>query len=70
LRGGLSTIGFHKAHRMTGRNLFGYTVNRECRPYHLGWILYAWAGRLTESAGAISKNEDTQRFDESIQGNY
>jgi hypothetical protein len=21
------------------------TVNRECRSYHLGWILYAWAGR-------------------------
>ena len=20
-------------------------VNRECRSYHLGWILYAWAGR-------------------------
>jgi len=21
------------------------TVNRECRSYHLGWILFAWAGR-------------------------
>lgn len=20
-------------------------VDRECRPYHLGWLLYAWAGR-------------------------
>jgi hypothetical protein len=23
----------------------GLVVNRECRSYHLGWILYAWAGR-------------------------
>jgi hypothetical protein len=23
----------------------GLTVNQECRSYHLGWILYAWAGR-------------------------
>jgi len=20
-------------------------VNRECRSYHLGWVLFAWAGR-------------------------
>jgi hypothetical protein len=42
-RGSLSTAGLLTAHRLTGRALFGYTVNRECRPYHLGWILYAWA---------------------------
>jgi hypothetical protein len=23
-------------------------VNFECRPYHLGWILYAYAGRKTQ----------------------
>ena len=23
----------------------GLAVNRECRSYHLGWILYTWAGR-------------------------
>ncbi len=23
----------------------GLAVNRECRSYHLGWILYAWTGR-------------------------
>jgi hypothetical protein len=23
----------------------GVVVNRECRSYHLGWLLYAWAGR-------------------------
>jgi hypothetical protein len=23
----------------------GLVVNRECRSYHLGWILFAWAGR-------------------------
>jgi hypothetical protein len=42
-RGALTTAGLHTAHRLAGRNLFGYTVNKECRPYHLGWILYAWA---------------------------
>jgi hypothetical protein len=31
---------------LAGTNLFGYGVNEECRPYHLGWILYAWAGHL------------------------
>ena len=25
-------------------------VNRTCRPYHLGWILEAWAGRSVETA--------------------
>ena len=25
-------------------------VNRECRSYHLGWILYVWAGRSEASA--------------------
>ena len=26
----------------------GVAVNRECRSYHLGWILYAWAGRADQ----------------------
>jgi hypothetical protein len=42
-RGLLTTAGRERLHRLTGRNLFGYVVNKECRPYHLGWILYAWA---------------------------
>ncbi|MCK4782709.1 MAG: hypothetical protein KAV87_03085 [Desulfobacteraceae bacterium] len=42
-RGLLFTAGLGKAHRLSGKNVFGYVVNRECRPYHLGWILYAWA---------------------------
>ena len=25
----------------------GVRINRECRSYHLGWILYAWAGATT-----------------------
>ena len=32
-------------------------VNRECRSYHLGWILYAWAGRSEASA---QSNASTQ----------
>ena len=31
---------------LTGRR--GVAVNRECRSYHLGWILYAWAGRADQ----------------------
>ncbi len=27
-------------------------INRECRSYHIGWILYAWAGREESSAWA------------------
>lgn len=42
-RGALIAARLHTAHRLAGRNLFGYVVNRVCRPYHLGWILYAWA---------------------------
>lgn len=42
----LIASGLHSAHRLAGTNLFGYLVNRECRPYHLGWILYAWAPYL------------------------
>ena len=33
-------------------------VNRECRSYHLGWILYAWAGRTGLPAG--ERNTDEQ----------
>lgn len=46
-RGALSAGGWDTAHRLAGRNLFGYVVNKQCRPYHLGWVLYAWAGHLS-----------------------
>ena len=36
-------------HRMLSKPLFGFKVNRECRPYHLGWILYAWADYMETS---------------------
>jgi hypothetical protein len=38
-------------HRLTGKNLFGYVVNRECRPYELGWLLYAWADESARTTG-------------------
>ena len=44
VRGFLITAGLARVHRLAGKNLFGCVVNRECRPYELGWILYAWAG--------------------------
>jgi len=30
-------------HTLAGRSFLGFCINHECRPYHLGWILYAWA---------------------------
>ena len=43
----LTTVGWDRAHHLAGKNLFGYVVNRESRPYHLGWILYAWAEEVS-----------------------
>ena len=54
-RGMMITAGLNKAHRLAGGNVFGYVVNRECRPYHLGWILYAWSGRIPKSRGQSGK---------------
>ncbi len=44
-RGLMTTAGCSGIHRLSGKTLFGYVINKECRPYHLGWILYAWADR-------------------------
>jgi hypothetical protein len=38
-----SIAGLSGLHHLTGKCVRGLRVNRECRPYHLGWILYAWA---------------------------
>jgi hypothetical protein len=43
IRGALVASRLLRLHRLTGKNLFGYVINKECRPYELGWILYAWA---------------------------
>jgi hypothetical protein len=32
-------------------------VNRECRSYHLGWILYAWAGRLGATVHEVTSKQ-------------
>ena len=48
VRGLLITMGLDGLHRLAGRSIFGYVVNRECRPYELGWLLYAWAPKLTK----------------------
>jgi hypothetical protein len=42
-RGVLSVAGLSGLHRWAGTWIRGFHVNRECRPYELGWILYAWA---------------------------
>jgi hypothetical protein len=48
VRGGLSLAGLNRAHRLMGGRWLGHVVNTECRPYELGWLLYAWAGELAE----------------------
>jgi hypothetical protein len=40
-----SVAGLSGLHRLTGKCVNSFRINRECRPYHLGWILYAWADR-------------------------
>ncbi|HGY11576.1 MAG TPA: hypothetical protein ENK36_04360 [Desulfobacterales bacterium] len=35
--------GLDGLHEKTGHWFKKFKVNYECRPYHLGWILYAWA---------------------------
>jgi exopolysaccharide biosynthesis WecB/TagA/CpsF family protein len=45
VRGGLSLAGWDWLNRRLGRRWFGYIINRECRPYELGWLLYAWAAQ-------------------------
>jgi len=49
LRGFLSVAGLQSLHRLAGKCFFGFRINRECRPYHLGWILYAWADYRSEA---------------------
>jgi hypothetical protein len=36
--------GLHSLNKLVGKCFIGFRINYECRPYHLGWILYAWAG--------------------------
>jgi hypothetical protein len=45
VRGGMALLGWDSIHRLAGKQWFGYVVNDECRPYELGWILYAWASK-------------------------
>ncbi len=43
IRGVSSAAGLTTLHRWTQKCCLGLRLNRECRPYELGWILYAWA---------------------------
>ncbi len=49
LRALLCVAGSQLLHRLAGKCFVGFRINRECRPYHLGWILYAWADYGTDS---------------------
>jgi hypothetical protein len=35
--------GLHSLHSLADKCFIGFRINYECRPYHLGWILYTWA---------------------------
>ncbi|MHC4423499.1 MAG: hypothetical protein ACYSWR_02355, partial [Planctomycetota bacterium] len=43
LRAFLCVGDLKQLHGLAGRCFVGFRINRECRPYHLGWILYTWA---------------------------
>jgi hypothetical protein len=43
--------GWQSLGRLVDRYGAGLRVNRECRPYELGWILYAWADPTLSTAG-------------------
>jgi len=49
LRATLCVAGLELLHRFARKCFVGFRINRECRPYHLGWILYAWADYGSES---------------------
>jgi hypothetical protein len=38
-----SVAGLSRLHHLAGKWVKNFCINYECRPYHLGWILYAWA---------------------------
>lgn len=42
-RGLCCVLGLKGVQRYLGNLFSKFKVNYECRPYHLGWILYAWA---------------------------
>ncbi|MBN1345166.1 MAG: sugar transferase [Phycisphaerae bacterium] len=46
----------HPSVRIPGLDLFAPPgrIDRECRPYHLGWLLYAWAGHRGQPSGTPS----------------
>lgn len=46
IRGLCCLSGLNGLHRKTGYLCKNFKVNYECRPYHLGWILYAWAEKV------------------------
>lgn len=42
-RGLCCVLGADRIHKSMANCFRHFVVNPECRPYHLGWILYAWA---------------------------
>ena len=43
LRALLCVSGLRFLHSLADKCFIGFCINRECRPYELGWVLYAWA---------------------------
>lgn len=49
IRALLCVAGLRKLHKLAGNSFIGFRINHECRPYHLGWVLYAWADYRSDS---------------------
>jgi hypothetical protein len=53
---GLAYTLFRRPARFGGTSV---RVNEQCRSYHLGWILYVWAGRLARERDAAGRDSTT-----------
>jgi hypothetical protein len=51
LRSACCVMGLRSFHEWVGKRPCRFKINQECRPYHLGWILYAWADFSSEPGG-------------------
>ena len=58
LRATIGSVTGGKGELANGR---GVRLNRECRSYHLGWILYVWSGASRDAAAAADAALSTQR---------
>jgi hypothetical protein len=56
-----ATVGSYTGAAGESANGRGVRINRECRSYHLGWILYVWSGASGDAATAADAALDPAR---------